>query len=103
MDGRTQLGPLTPLQYLVDTLNSTAHNGEALSLLAELAREESVRQALYKAIPSATKDEKIGLARVFGRCGDRGSVATLQALSEDKDPDVAQEGLRALRSVRARI
>ncbi len=103
MNGRLQLGQLTPLQYLVDTLNSSAHNGEAVPLLVELAREEKVRQSLLGAFSKATKDEKIGLARVFSRSGDAASIPELQKLSQDKDPDVSQEGLRALRSVQARM
>jgi HEAT repeat protein len=103
LDGKTELGQFGPLQYLVDTLNSSAHKGEALPLLVELAREEKVRMNLYTALAKATKDEKIGLAQVLGRSGDAGSVFHLRKLSEDKDADVAQEGLRALRAVQARL
>ena len=100
LDGKDELAQLGPLQYLIDSLNSSAHSGEALPLLEELAREERVRNRLYAALPKANKEEKIGLAQVFARSGDAGSPAFLRKLSEDKDPDVAQEGLRALRAVR---
>jgi hypothetical protein len=55
------------------------------------------------AAPTATKDEKMGLARVLARSGDSGSIASLQALSNDKDTAVAQEGLRALRTLQSRM
>jgi HEAT repeat protein len=103
IDGRVTMGQLSPMDYLVDSLNSSARSGQALPLLIELAREEKVRDVLYTALPKATKDEKIGLAQVFGASGDQRSVAELRKLSEDKDTEVAQEGLRALRAVQARL
>jgi hypothetical protein len=103
MNGRTELSQFSPLQYLIDSLNSAARTGEAEPLLVELARDEGVRDALYTALPKATKDEKIGLARVLGRSGDQKSLPELQKLSADKDPDVAKEGLRSLRELQARL
>jgi hypothetical protein len=84
-------------------LNSAAYSGDALPFLVELARDEGVRQALYGPLSTGTKDEKIGLARVLARSGDSESVAPLQKLSGDSDPAVAQEGLRALRTLQARM
>ncbi|MGD0497042.1 MAG: HEAT repeat domain-containing protein [Bryobacteraceae bacterium] len=103
MDGKMELAQLSPLRYLIDNLNSSAHNGEAEPLLVELARSEQVRDKLYAALPAATKGEKIGLAGVLGRSGDQKSVPDLQKLSADKDPDVAREGLRSLRALQARL
>ena len=54
-------------------------------------------EVLYAPCWTATRDEKIGLARVLARSGDTNDVPGLQKLSQDTDPDVAQEGLRALR------
>ena len=67
------------------------------------ARDAAVRQALYVPMASGTKDEKIGLARVLARSGDSGSVAALDKLSKDPDPAVAQEGLKALRTLQSRM
>jgi len=103
MLGKTELSELSPLQYVVNNLNSAAYNGVALPFLVELARDAAVRQALYPALGTATKDEKIGLARVLARSGDNESVAPLDKLSRDPDPAVAQEGLRALRSLQSRL
>ena len=50
-----------------------------------------------------TKDEKIYLARVLAASGDQSSIPYLDKVSRDNGQDVAQEGLRALRSLRARL
>ena len=68
--------------------------------MTELARTPEVRTALYPALqePSATKEEKSGLAQVFGASGGKDAIAPLQALSKDSSPEVTEEALRALRS-----
>jgi HEAT repeat protein len=99
--GRAEVSEFSPLQFLVNTLNSASYNGEAYPLLVELARVEGVRKALYAPLVSGTKDEKIGLARVLARSGDRASLPELERLSHDPDGEVAQEGLRALRTLQA--
>jgi len=103
MLGKYELSEFSPLQFLINNLNSANYNGVALPFLVELARDPSVRQALYAPLGTGTKDEKIGLARVLARSGDSGSVAPLEAVSKDSDPAVAQEGLRALRSLKSRL
>jgi HEAT repeat protein len=103
MLGKTGTGQFSPLQYLIDELNSAAYKGEAFPFLVELARDAQVRKALYTPLETGTKDEKIGLAGVLARSGDQESIPHLQKLSNDPDTDVAQEGLRALRSLQARF
>jgi len=103
MLGKTELSEFSALQFLINNLNSASYNGVAFPFLVELARDPAVRQALYAPLGTATKDEKIGLARVLARSGDSGSVAPLQNLSKDSDPAVAQEGLRALRTLQSRM
>jgi hypothetical protein len=103
MLGRTETSEFSPLQYLINNLNSSAYKGEALPFLTELARDNSTRKALYAPLGTATKDEKIGLARVLAVSGDKESVAHLEKLSRDTDPEVAQEGLRAMRNLQARL
>jgi HEAT repeat protein len=102
MLGQTGTGEFSPLQYLINTLNSAAYKGEAFAFLVELAREDTVRKALYGALETGTRDEKIGLAGVLARSGDQESIPLLRKLSTDPDTDVAQEGLRALRTLQAR-
>ena len=101
--GRTELSEFSPLQFLINNLNSASYEGVAYPFLVELARDAAVRQTLYGAIPAATKDEKIGLARVLARDGDQQSVAELQKLSVDADSEVAREALRALRTLQSRM
>lgn len=103
--GKRSMGEFDPLRYLVNDLNSTAYRGVSKAYLTELARDPEVRQALYPAIkePGATKDEKTGLAQVLAASGGEDAVAPLEALSQDPDGDVSQEGLRAVKNLRARL
>jgi hypothetical protein len=64
-----------------------------------------VRAALYTGLqdPTATKDEKLGLAQILAQSGDRDSIPALERLSKDSDQEVAQEGLRGLKNLRSRL
>ena len=101
--GAVEVSEFSPLQLLVNTLNSKARQGEALGLLIELARDSKIRTALYPMMLTGTKDEKIYLARVLAACGEADAVPSLEKVSRDLDAEVAQEGLRALKSLRARL
>jgi HEAT repeat protein len=103
MLGRSEISEFSPLQYLINNLNSSAYKGEAQPFLTEVARDGSTRKALYAPLETGTKDEKIGLARVLAVSGDKESVAHLEKTSRDPDPEVAQEGLRAVRNLQARL
>ncbi len=103
MLGKTEVSQFSPLQFLINNLNSASYNGVAYPFLVELARDPSIREALYAPMATGTKDEKINLARVMARSGDSGSVAALEKLSRDPDPAVAQEGLKALRTLQSRL
>ncbi len=100
--GRNELSEFSPLQYLVNTLNSKLYKGVAQPFLEELARDPGVRRTLYAALKNATRDERIGLAQVFARSGDTESVQYVERIAADPDADVAREGMRALKSLRAR-
>jgi HEAT repeat protein len=101
--GKIEVSDMSPLQYLINTLNSGVYREVAAAYLVEAARDDQVRKALYPPLASGTKDEKIGLARVLGRSGDRDSVSHLEKLTTDMDGDVAQEGRRSLRNLQARL
>ena len=103
--GKREMGEFDPLRYLVDNLNSAGYRGVARPYLTELARDPEVRRALYPSLrdPMATKDEKTGLGQVLSQSGDRDSLPALETLSRDSDHDVAQEGLRSLKNLRARL
>ncbi len=103
--GKREMGEFDPLHYLLDNLNSAGYKGVARPYLTELARDAEIRKALYPALqdPTVTKDEKIGLAQILARSGDRDSIPALETLSRDPDQEVAQEGLRGLKNLRARL
>ena len=103
MLGHTEISEFSALQFLINNLNSTAYKGESVPFLTELARDPAVRKALYGPLATATKDEKIGLVRVLAVSGDKESVGYLEKVSRDPDPEVAQEGLRAMRNLQARL
>ena len=101
--GSRVVSEFSPLQYLINTLNSKAYRNVAISFLTELARDPEVRQAIYPILSQATRDEKTGIGVVLARSGDRDSERYLDALAKDSDPEVTQEGLRSLRILRNRI
>jgi HEAT repeat protein len=101
--GQAEVSELSPLQLLINTLNSRTHEGEAVAFLIELARDPKIRAALYPTLTGGAKDEKIYLARVMARSGAQDSLPPLEKVSHDTDSDVAQEGVRALRNLRARL
>jgi len=103
MEGQAQLSEFSPLQYLINTLNSAAYAGEAFPLLVEAARLPAIRSLLYQPIQSGTRDEKIYLARVLAASGDAEALPYLQKVSQDADSQVAGEGLKALRELRQRL
>ncbi len=103
MLGNLDTSEFSALRYLVNTLNQKSYQGVAMAFLVELARQQQVRQALYPLLTAATKDEKILLGTVLARSGENDSVPYLEAMSMDSDTDVAQAGVRDLRSLRTRL
>jgi HEAT repeat protein len=103
LDGDLDLGEDSPLRYLINTLNSSAFKDVAVAYLTEAARQPVVCHALYKPLEQGSRDEKIQLARILSYSGDESSIPYLEKVSRDQDSEAAQEGLRALRSLRARL
>jgi HEAT repeat protein len=103
MHGQVSLSALSPLQYLINNLDSAAYSGIAQPYLTELARQDLVRKALYGPLVSGTKLEKIGLAQVLGSSGDQGSLEQLNKLKDDPSPEVAQAALTAIRNLQSRL
>jgi HEAT repeat protein len=101
--GEIQASEFSPMEYLINTLNSATYHDVAFAYLVETARDDQVRNALYPSLERGTRDEKISIARVLARSGDKDSIPRLQKLSADTDAEVAQEGMRALRNLQARI
>jgi HEAT repeat protein len=101
--GKTEISEFSPYQLLINTVNSVGYRGVAYAYLVEIARNPVVRPPLYHAVDIGTKDEKIYLARVLAASGGQDAVPCLEKLSHDGDDQVAEEGLRALRTVKARL
>lgn len=103
MEGDLGLEETSPFRYLLNTLNSSSWRDTASAYLVEAARKPNVLAALRVPLATGTRDEKIMLSRILAVSGDSSAIPWLEAASRDSDTNVAQEGLRALRSLRARI
>ena len=62
-----------------------------------------MRQALYPVLKGATKEEKIELSQILAVSGDRDTIRYLEPLTADSDSDVADQGLKSLRILKARV
>ena len=89
----------TPLTYLFNSLNSAIWSEYSRSYLKELSRDGLVRKELRGKVATATKSEKIGLARIFAAEGTSDDREALDALAHDRDADVSQEGIKAARTL----
>ncbi len=103
MDGKLDLSDDAAFRYLINTLNQASYHDIAYAYLVEAARRKPVLRALEGQLDPGSKEEKIYLARVLSESGDQSSIPYLDKVSRDNDQDVAKEGLRALRSLRARL
>jgi HEAT repeat protein len=105
LEGKLELGEDAPFRYLINSLNSAVWNQTAYAYLVEAARDSRVLAALYGPIEQtdSPRDERIWLAKVLAASGDNGTVPVLDKTSQDTDKDVAAAGLRALRSLKARL
>jgi HEAT repeat protein len=103
MEGDLGLEETSPFRYLLNTLNSSSWKDTASAYLVEAARKPNVLAALRVPLATGTRDEKIMLVRILAVSGDSSALPWLEAASRDSDTNVAQEGLRALRSLRARL
>jgi HEAT repeat protein len=105
MDGKTELkAEPTPLRFLIDQLNQVSYRNAAQALLTEAAAADpAIRAQLYTPMEQGTRDEKIELAQILAATGDRDAEPHLEKISRDLDSQVAAEGLRALRNLRARL
>lgn len=100
--GMTETSELSPLQYLINTLNHRAWKGVAEAFLKDLVVDAGVRFAIHSAALQANREEKIAIAAILGHHGAKDSIEPLETLAKDKDTEVSAEALRALRLIRAR-
>jgi HEAT repeat protein len=101
--GRRELAPGSPITYLIDNLDSRFFHDTAQPFLIELTRDAEVRKSIYPAIRTASRKEKVRLAQVLAISGDRETLPVLESLSSDPDTEVAAEGLKAVRTLKARL
>lgn len=101
--GAASLGDQSFLAYLYDGLNSSFHRLEARPFLTELARDPDVLQQLYRPLASGTAHQKKHLAYVISISGNEQSMSHLEKLTHDRDLEVAQEAVRALKNLQARL
>ncbi len=101
--GDSDFGEFSALHYLVNSLNLKSWRGVARAFLIELCQNVEIRKVVYPIFSSGSRDEKTQLAQVLAISGDRESLKYLEPLASDPDPDVASEGLKALRILKARL
>lgn len=97
------LGDRNMLTYIVDSLDSNFHKGEARAFLIELARDPKVLPELYTPLTSGTRDQKIELADVIALSGTRESLPYLDRLTQDTDSRVAEAAVVAIKNLQARL
>ena len=101
--GNQEMKDFSALKYLTDSLNSKAWGGVAEAYLIEVTRKPAVLQSIHATAGQAPKDERIRIARVLAASGDKSSIGIVEGLSKDADVTVAEESLRALRVLKARL
>ena len=104
MLGKTELSEFSPLQFLINNLNSAAYNGVALPfLIGAGAQGQRAPGALWAPADAGPRTRRSAWLRVLARSGDQSSIAEAQKLTTDPDTDVAQEALRTVRTLQARL
>ena len=77
--GAVEVSEFSPLQLLINTLNSRARQGEALALPDRVGSRpgKSALRSIQRS-PAEQKDEKIYLSRIMARSGDKDSLPPLE-------------------------
>jgi HEAT repeat protein len=101
MLGNREISEFSPLQYLINTLNSVGWRGVAHPFLTEICRDEQTRKAIYPVLYQRNKAEKVALADILARTYADDARPALETLSKDGEIEVAQAGARALRTLNA--
>lgn len=101
--GNRDKGDFAPLTYLFNSMNSAAWHDYAETYLGELCRMDDVRALLREKVPTANRAEKMGLARILAAEGKAEDKAIVDALANDRDSQVAEEGIKAAKALGARL
>ena len=100
--GRHELSEFSPLQYLINTLNSKSYDGVARPFLTELTRDEDVRRAIYPAVAKGNKVEKIALVQILAANGDKDTIPVIEPLKGDSDLEVVDAATKALSALKGK-
>lgn len=101
--GGVDLGELSPLRYLVNSLNSRSWRGVAQPYLNELTRQQHVRQAIYPILGSGTLAERTGLLLALASSGAEDAISQIEPYVRDTDLEISSTATRALRILRASV
>lgn len=100
--GQLDTAEFSPFTYLFNMLNSAVWHEYGETYLGELCRDATLRALVRAKLPTATRSEKMGIARILaveGRADDREAI---DALAHDRDAMVAEEGIKASRALSSR-
>jgi HEAT repeat protein len=101
-EGKVDTSDFSPLQYLMENLDTKTHANEATAYLTEAAHREDVRAALFPLAPGASRDQKIALCSILASSRSDDVIPVLTALSKDIDPAVSLAATRSLRMMEGR-
>ncbi len=101
-NGNVSLSEFSPLQYLLNNLNSQDLGGTAQNYMAEVCKHADVRKAVLPLLNGATKYQKIRLCAALGPSGSEDVIPALTRLSHDIDPDVSLAASKALQTAQTR-
>lgn len=101
--GNRAIATGSPISYLIDQLDSRFFHDTAKPFLVELTRDAELRKSIYPSMRTASKKEKIRLAQALAISGDKDTVKVLEAVSMDPDTEVAAEGIKAVRALKAQL
>ncbi len=103
MDGKLELAEDAPFRYLINTLNQASYHDVAYAYLVEAARKIRCLRRSTGSWSRARRMRRFTWRGCFRRAETSRPYPYLDKVSRDTDQDVAKEGLRALRSLRARL
>lgn len=97
-EGNVSISEFSPLQYLLNNLNSQDLGDTAQKYMTIACRHEEVRKAVLPLLTGATKDQKIRLCAALGASHSDDVIPALTRLSHDIDPDVSLAASKALQA-----
>jgi len=94
-EGNVSTEEFSPLQYLVENLNSRQRADVADAYLKELIHRAEVRKSIVKTLDEATTAQKLALCWIFAASRSADLLPTLNQLAHDNDAGVEIAAKRA--------